>query len=197
MVAKAVPSRGATSCMKLAARKLPPPSMFLGTMAGRPGMCRTMCRASSRAYRSYPPPTLLPIKRLIDLPEKNDSTSCAEALPTDDGRNVANNAATAAADRAPQPDAPKNILDCRGGLSVIFSTFHSTPVAAKASDPHERETAIQQYEKADLRWSTTPRPLAGRPLLTGRLSPNIIALAIILHPRGWRRVAKLHGSRVA
>ena len=48
MLAMTVPSLGATLAMKPAARALPAPGMFFGTMFGLPGMWRPMCRATTR-----------------------------------------------------------------------------------------------------------------------------------------------------
>ena len=48
MLAMTVPSLGAMLAMKPAARALPAPGMFFGTMLGLPGMWRPMCRATTR-----------------------------------------------------------------------------------------------------------------------------------------------------
>jgi hypothetical protein len=47
-VPNTVPSLGAAAYRKLAARKLPAPVMFCGTIVGLPGMYLLMWRASSR-----------------------------------------------------------------------------------------------------------------------------------------------------
>ena len=48
MLAMTVPSLGAILAMKPAARALPAPGMFFGTMFGLPGMWRPRCRATMR-----------------------------------------------------------------------------------------------------------------------------------------------------
>ena len=49
----------------------PAPVMFCGTRLGLPGMCLPRWRATSRACRSYSPPTPTPISTLTVLPRRN------------------------------------------------------------------------------------------------------------------------------
>ena len=49
IVPNTLPSFGATRYIQLASRRLPPPSMFLVSTVGLPGMCLAMWRAIVRA----------------------------------------------------------------------------------------------------------------------------------------------------